>query len=29
VVALAKAPSVGKPTDERRLLAALLQAVAP
>jgi DNA-binding response OmpR family regulator len=27
-VALAKAPSVGKPTDERRLLAALLQAVA-
>jgi DNA-binding response OmpR family regulator len=29
VVALAKAPSVGKPTDERQLLAALLQAVAP
>ena len=29
VVALAEAPSVGKPTDERRLLAALLQAVAP
>ena len=29
VVVLAKAPSVGKPTDERRLLAALLQAVAP
>ena len=28
-VALAKAPSVGKPTDERRLLAALRQAVAP
>ncbi len=29
VVALAKAPSVGKPTDERRLLAALARAVAP
>ncbi len=29
VVALAKAPSIGKPTDERRLLAALRQAVAP
>ena len=26
---LAGAPAVGKPTDERRLLAALLQAVAP
>ena len=29
VVVLAKAPSVGKPPDERRLLAALLQAGAP
>jgi two-component system, response regulator PdtaR len=29
VAALAKAPSIGKPTDERRLLAALRQAVAP
>jgi two-component system, response regulator PdtaR len=29
VVALAGAPAVGKPTDERRLLAALRQAVAP
>ncbi len=29
VVTLAKAPNVGKPTDERRLLAALLQAVTP
>ena len=29
VVALAEAPSIGKPTDERRLLAALRQAVAP
>ena len=29
VAALAEAPSVGKPTDERRLLAALRQAVTP
>jgi two-component system, response regulator PdtaR len=29
VLALAKAPNVGKPTNERRLLAALLQAMAP
>jgi two-component system, response regulator PdtaR len=29
VAALANAPSIGKPTDERRLLAALAQAVAP
>ena len=29
VAALAGAPSVGKPTDERRLLAALRQAVTP
>ncbi len=29
VAALAKAPSIGKPTDERRLLAALRQAVTP
>ena len=29
VVALAEAPSIGKPTDERRLLAALARAVAP
>jgi DNA-binding response OmpR family regulator len=29
VVALATAPNVGKPIDERRLLAALLQAVTP
>jgi DNA-binding response OmpR family regulator len=28
-VALAKAPNLGKPTNERRLLAALRQAVAP
>jgi two-component system, response regulator PdtaR len=29
VLALARAPNVGKPTNERRLLAALLQAMAP
>ena len=29
VTALAGAPNLGKPTDERRLLAALAQAVAP
>ena len=29
VPALAKAPKVGKPTEERRLLATLLQAMAP